>query len=271
MTQTIEDRAMNNRATERIETVDTDYHPPLGLRTRGTVVVVPGRGESRAAYRRLGSRIAADAYRVRVVDPPSIDPADISSSLAALAAAVGDAVDEAAADGLVRPLVIVAADSGAATLAALLARGDRLSSWWPDAVVLAGLPGRAAATSGAGWEDELEARTSCVVHRGVLAEHAERGALDVPLPEALLDAAYAGTLDLPQLILVGDADPLADRPALARTAASLSQARLSVVRGAHHDVLNDQQHRSVAAEIVTFLEALRQDLVPVIAVESSAW
>jgi hypothetical protein len=36
-------------------------------------------------------------------------------------------------------------------------------------------------------------------------------------------------------------------------------------------VLNDQQHRSVAAEIVTFLEALRQELVPVIAVESSAW
>ena len=73
------------QTSERIETVDTDYHPPLGLRTRGTVVVVPGRGESRAAYRRLGSRIAADAYRVRVVDPPSIDASDLSSSLAGLA------------------------------------------------------------------------------------------------------------------------------------------------------------------------------------------
>jgi len=260
------------QTTERIEQTDTDYHPPLGLRTRGTVVVVPGRGETRAAYRRLGSRLAADAYRVRVVDPPSVDPADLPSSLAVLAASLEGAVDGAASEeGLTRPLVIVAADSGAATLAALLARGDRLSSWWPDAVVLAGLPGHAAATAGAGWEDELDVRTTCVVHRGVLAEHASRGTLDTPLPDALLDAAYASTLDLPQLILVGDADPLADRPALARTASSLARARLSVVRGAHHDVLNDQQHRSVAAEIVTFLEALRQELVPVIAVESSAW
>jgi len=265
------------QTVDSIEKFDTDYHPPLGLRTRGTVVVVPGRGETRAAYRRLGARLAADAYRVRVVDPPSVDPADLPGSLAALAGSIDEALDGASSDdGLVRPLVVVAADSGAAAVAALLARGDRLSSWWPDAVVLAGLPGHAAATSGGGWEDELDVRTTCVVHRGVLAEHGERGALDVPLPDALLDAAYASTLDLPQLILVGDADPLADRPALARTAASLAQARLSVVRGAHHDVLNDQQHRSVAAEIVTFLEALRQgssieELVPVIAVESSAW
>jgi hypothetical protein len=46
-----------------------------------------------------------------------------------------------------------------------------------------------------------------------------------------------------------------------------------VVRGAHHDVLNDLQHRSVAVEVVGFLEALRNEpsLEPVIAVESSAW
>jgi hypothetical protein len=36
-------------------------------------------------------------------------------------------------------------------------------------------------------------------------------------------------------------------------------------------VLNDLQHRSVAAEIVAFLEALRDDLTPAIAVETSAW
>ena len=258
------------QTTERVE-ADTAYHPPVGLRTRGTVVVVPGRGEARAAYRRFASRLAADAYRVQVVDPPSIDPADLPASLAALGVSIGDAVDRATSeDGLVRPLVIVAADAGAAAVAALLVGNDRLTTWWPDAVVLAGLPGRDTPVSGA-WEDELEVRTSCAVHRGVLTEHAERGALSTPLPDALLAAAYAASLDLPQLILVGDADPLADRPALARTASSLAQARLSVVRGAHHDVLNDQQHRSVAAEVVTFLEALRQELVPVIDVESSAW
>ncbi|MET8992168.1 hypothetical protein ABZW49_42540 [Nonomuraea wenchangensis] len=40
---------------------------------------------------------------------------------------------------------------------------------------------------------------------------------------------------------------------------------------AHHDLLNDVQHRSVAAEIVTFLEALREDLIPALTVETSAW
>jgi len=46
-----------------------------------------------------------------------------------------------------------------------------------------------------------------------------------------------------------------------------------VVRGAHHDVLNDLQHRTVAAEIVTFLEALRgqPSLEAVIEIRSSAW
>jgi alpha-beta hydrolase superfamily lysophospholipase len=78
-------------------------------------------------------------------------------------------------------------------------------------------------------------------------------------------------VDLPRLVLVGDADPLADRSALASAVKSSSRGRLSVVRGAHHDVLNDRQHRSVAAEIVSFLETVGNELVPVISVESSAW
>lgn len=36
-------------------------------------------------------------------------------------------------------------------------------------------------------------------------------------------------------------------------------------------VLNDVQHRSVAAEIVVFLEALREELIPAVTVETSAW
>jgi len=44
-----------------------------------------------------------------------------------------------------------------------------------------------------------------------------------------------------------------------------------VVHGAHHDVLNDLQHRSVAAEVVSFLETLRNDLLPLTTVQFSAW
>lgn len=98
-----------------------------------------------------------------------------------------------------------------------------------------------------------------------------RGALNDAVPEELLAAAHDGGTALPALILAGDADPLVDRDELHRTAKSLARARLSVVRGAHHDVLNDLQHRSVAAEVVTFLETLREDLVPLVTVETSAW
>lgn len=253
----------------------TDHHGPEGLLVRGTIVVVPGRGETRETYTRLGRRLAADAYRVRVIDAPGVDGEDLDASLDRLGAALAEAVDGTAADDgtdpAVRPVVLVGADTGAAALAALLGRAGFPASRRPDAVVLAGLPGRGAAAGT--WEEELDVRTACPAHRGVLTEDAgvRRGALDDAVPDAVLSAAYEGAVPVPALLLVGDADPLADRDALARAAKSWDRARLSVVHGAHHDVLNDLQHRSVAAEIVTFLEALRGGLVPLVTVESSAW
>ncbi|MET8786467.1 alpha/beta hydrolase [Streptomyces sp. NPDC004589] len=251
----------------------TDHHGPEGLRTRGTIVVVPGRGETRKTYTRLGRRLAADAYRVRVVDTPDIDADDLAGSLDRFGAELADIVEDTAAeDDVVHPVVLVAADTGAAAVAAFLGGADAPAAWQPDAVVLAGLPGHAAADVGA-WEDELEVRTSCPTHRGTLTEDNEvrRGSLEDAVPDAVLRAAYNGEVAVPALFLIGDADPLADHGALARTAKSQARARLSVVRGAHHDVLNDLQHRSVAAEIVIFLETVRNDLVPLIAVELSAW
>ncbi|MGY1602481.1 hypothetical protein [Geodermatophilus sp. SYSU D00815] len=244
-----------------------DFPTPEGLRVRGTVVVVPGRGEGRSAYRRLGSRLAADAYAVRVAEPPALDgPADLPRLAEWLSAVVGpDAV---------RPLVLVGADAGAVALAAVTARPAPDATWWPDGLVLAGLPGHDPLAAG-GWDDELDARTHCPVHRAVLADGAadRRAGLRAPLPAGLLDLAYGSTAAVPQLLLVGDADPLADHEALAGAAKARPRARLTVVRGAHHDVLNDLQHRSVAAEVVTFLEALRATPAPTpqLAVVTSAW
>ncbi|MFJ2259342.1 alpha/beta hydrolase [Streptomyces sp. NPDC087844] len=258
----------------------TDHHAPEGLRTRGTVIVVPGRGETRETYTRLGRRLAADAYRVRVVEAPDIDADDLDGQLADFgvrlaAAGDGTAGENGTGDGIVRPVVLVGADTGALAVAALVGRVGTPTAQRPDAVVLAGLPGRTTgAVDAAGtWDDELDVRTSCPAHRGRLTDDTgvRRGALGESVPEALLAAAHGSEADVPALILVGDADPLADHDALVRTAKSLPRARLSTVRGGHHDVLNDLQHRSVAAEIVTFLETLRNELVPLIAVETSAW
>ncbi|WP_399880835.1 alpha/beta hydrolase [Streptomyces sp. BBFR51] len=255
----------------------TDHHAPEGLHTRGTIVVVPGRGETRATYGRLAARLAADAYRVRVVDAPDLtDPYadDPGAAPTRFGALLTEAVDGTAGpDGVTEPVVLLGADAGAAALAAHLGRAGRLPGGRrPDAVVLAGLPGRAAPGVDT-WDEELDVRTFCPTHRGTLSNDTEvrRGSLGEPLPDALLTAAYDAELAVPALFLVGDADPLADRDALVHTAKSLPRARLSVVRGAHHDVLNDVQHRTVAAEIVTFLETLRDELVPVLSVETSSW
>ncbi|WP_156969762.1 hypothetical protein [Knoellia subterranea] len=64
---------------------------------------------------------------------------------------------------------------------------------------------------------------------------------------------------------------MADHVALRALTNRSPRSRLTVVRGARHDVLNDLQHRSVAAEVVTFLESLREGLRLVLTVESSAW
>ncbi|HVW42470.1 MAG TPA: hypothetical protein VHC18_14070 [Amycolatopsis sp.] len=246
----------------------SEFYAPDGLRTRGTVVVVPGRGETQRTYTRLGKRLAADAYDVCVVDPPRIDAADIGGSLERLADALTAVVSESERP---HPLVLLGADAGATAIAALLARHDT-AIWWPDAVVLAG-PAGCTTGAASSWDEELDLRTSCPVHRGVLTRDVAvaRGSLAAAVPDELLDAAYGGGVELPQLVLVGDADPLADREALARFVKASPAARLSVVHGAHHDVLNDVQHRSVAAAIVSFLETLGNNLVPVISVESSTW
>lgn len=250
-----------------------DFEGPTELRTRGTVLVAPGRGETSATYGRFGRRIAADSYRVRVLPEPQ--PAD--SADAALHQ-LGDALTAALSGiggDLVRPLVLVGADISAATLAALVATDALDAAWSPDALVLAGLPGYGGHEIEGGWESELDARSHCPVHRGVLSGDAtlERGVLSAPVDDAVLDLAYGSTSDRPQLLLVGDADPLADRDLLTRAAKALPAAGLSVVHGAHHDVLNDLQHRSVAAAVVTFLEIVKGGLPlqPIVRSESAAW
>ena len=56
---------------------------PAGIATRGTLVVIPGRGEQPAHYERFGRRIAADGYRVHAVTDPTADPAFAASQVSA--------------------------------------------------------------------------------------------------------------------------------------------------------------------------------------------
>jgi alpha-beta hydrolase superfamily lysophospholipase len=255
-----------------------DFAAPPGPRVRGTVLLVPGRGETSITYRRFGARIATDSYAVRVLASPAVTTS-VDDALASLDAALLAALASLEVD-LTKPLALVGSDTGAATLAALVARGTaggstELPAWWPDALVLASLPGYGSHEVSSDWDAELDVRSHCPVHRGVLADDAtfNRGALSTAVDDELLDLAYGSTADIPQLLLVGDSDPLADRQAITRTAKVLPSARLSVVRDGHHDVLNDLQHRSVAAEVVSFLEAVRggRPLTSIVCAELSSW
>jgi alpha-beta hydrolase superfamily lysophospholipase len=250
------------------------YDGPAELRTRGRILVVPGRGESQATYVRLATRLAADSYPVRVLAPPAIDPADVGGAVARFAQAVLREA-EAGPDGGDRPLILIGADTGALAIAATLAQGAVTGRPpQPDAVVLAGLPGRGRQHT-SDWAGELDARTQCSAHRGVLGGDAQvqRGSLATAVPDELIDLAFTDRAAARHLVLIGDLDPLADREEVAQYVKALPAGQLAVVAGARHDVLNDLPHRSVAAAIVGFLERLRGSAAfePVVRAEYSAW
>lgn len=217
----------------------TSWDEPAGGTPRGTLVVLPGRGETAASYQRFGRRLSADAYRVRLV-PVNLDDLD----------GVRERVEKVLADeSLPSPKVLVGTDSGA-TYAALLAGELPV-----DAAVIAGLalPESAAVAS---WDDEVEARTACPVHRRVIDEDAGfgRGGLNAPLPWTTVDLTPP---DKPVLVLHGSADPVTPAEAATAPYAGAPEARVRLVQGGRHDVLNDASHRSVAATIVLFLESLK--------------
>jgi Rrf2 family protein len=220
-------------------------HTPPGA-SRGTVVLLTGRGEHGGVYARLGRRLAADGYTVVV-------PADQDD----------DAVRAAFAAHPDGTRILLGSDCGA--LRAWTHAASRPEA--VDALVLAGLPlGPGEQVSGR--EAELDLRTSCPVHRALLADDPgfEWGALDGALPDR-----PAVLPDLPTLVLHGAADRVAPLAAVQVLARATPQATLAVVEGGVHDVLNDRFHRSVAARLVLFVEevgkgaVVRDDAGPVAA------
>jgi pimeloyl-ACP methyl ester carboxylesterase len=237
---------------------------PDGVAPRGTLIVVPGRGEAAELYQRFGRRIAADGYRVHVVSDPAADPAQATTQVLAV-------------DPEVRPYVLVGSDTGALFAAGLIASGQVTDV---DALVLAGLPtaqeaDRAALRSGlsAGrglpgdlWEAELAARTACPTHRGRLAGAGlRRGALFEPIPAGWQPLADLDRLSVPVLGLHGTADSVSQLETARERYRQAPRAELISIAGGVHDVLNDVSHRTVAATIVLFLERLRlgADLPPI--------
>jgi pimeloyl-ACP methyl ester carboxylesterase len=228
------------------------WSEPAGLAARGTLVVVPGRGEQPSLYERFGARLATDAYRVHAVADPTADPALTRRQVA----------EALSGPGAPAPKVLVGSDAGALFTAGLVASGE-LAVGVLDALVLAGLPvaggdSGSGGSAGATWETELDTRTACTTHLGRLAGPGlRRGALFEPVPADWFAAADLTAIELPILGLHGAADQVSPLAAVRARYAAAPSAELVSIAGGRHDALNDQTHRTVAATVVLFLERLR--------------
>ncbi|MFJ4713654.1 alpha/beta hydrolase [Streptomyces sp. NPDC088785] len=235
------------------------WRPPAPVAPRGTLVVLPGRGEHGPVYERFGRRLSADGYVVHALDTtPRQDAADVLLAVTGVLGAAPAA-----------PVVLVGSDTGALQALGAAARAG-------GEVPLAGLV-LAGTALGAGapdldWEAELAARTSCPTHRHTLSRDAEfgRGLLTGPIPAHLLPGDVLPAV--PALLLHGAADPLTPLGQVRALARRLPGAALAVVHDGVHDVLNDASHRTTAAAVVQWLERLRADpgLRPILSVEPLA-
>ncbi|GAB3270741.1 alpha/beta hydrolase [Kineosporia babensis] len=221
----------------------TAWDEPAGGTPRGTLILLPGRGETAASYARFGRRISADAWKVRLVP---VDLNDLEHARTQIEKLLADST-------LPGPKVLIGSDSGA-TFAAHLA--DEVPA---DAVILAGsaLPSSSVPES---WDQELDARSACPVHRSLLTEDPsfQRGALAQQLPWSSIRPPAK-----PFLALHGAEDTLTPPEEITD---QLPRDQVRLVRDGHHDVLNDASHRAVAATVILFLESLRlgPDLPPII-------
>jgi pimeloyl-ACP methyl ester carboxylesterase len=244
--------------TQQEQPAIVSWDEPSGLNPRGTVIVLPGRGERPEVYERFGRRLAADAYRVRAVASPAEDPVLAEEQVRSLLDGPG-------------PVVLAGSDTGALVAVALVASGQLPEA---AALVLAGLPAgpdtepaagsepRARPEASAGctdsWQAELEARTACPTHRGRLAgDVLRRGALSEPVPEGWTERADLKAVAVPVLGLHGAADPVSPLAAAREKYAAAPHAELVSITDGRHDAFNDITHRTAAAVIVLFLERLR--------------
>ena len=239
--------------TAPVATRTASWYPSEGLLQRGTVVLLPGRGEHPGVYERLGRRLSADAYVVHVLE---LDEASDTERTASDIAQV--------AQGAAAPLVLAGSDTGALRALAVAAHPSAA----PDALLLVGAPSTddapsiGEAPSTGDWEQQLTARTACPTHRGRLAADPlfDRTALDAPVAPELASAAEAAVPQLaalPVLLVHGEADPVSPVATARKLAARLPEAALATVADGRHDSLNDISHRSVAATVVLWLERLR--------------
>ena len=225
---------------------------PDGIAVRGTLVVIPGRGEQPAHYERFGRRISADGYRVHAVTDPTAD-AELTAS---------QVTDQLAGHG--RP------GSWSDPTPAPCSRPGwpprarspgSMRSCWPGCRPhtpacrrpgRSGRPGGRLVGRGARHPDRMPHPPRAPVGSGPAPRRAVRAH-----PRGWTERADLGAVTVPVLGLHGTDDPVSPLAAARARYATAASAELVSIIGGRHDALNDLTHRTVAATVVIFLERLR--------------
>jgi alpha-beta hydrolase superfamily lysophospholipase len=197
------------------------------VHTRGTLAVIAGTAESARVYERFGRRIAIDGYVVGV-----FEAADAGAARTWLAGQDAS------------PRVLVGSDAGAAAVLTALVEREQV-----DGAIVAATP------VGSAGSVDVATRTACPVHLGVLAgEDAQsHRSTDITLPER----DFLPGVAVPVLAVHGGADAVASFAATVAYLEAIPSLDVVETIGGLHDSLNDVSHRSVAAKVVLWLEALR--------------
>jgi alpha-beta hydrolase superfamily lysophospholipase len=216
---------------------------------RGAAVVLGGRGETSAVYRRLADRLAFDGYAVVAVGTH-----ELKDGSPAAGTDVVEAVRAALPDTGAGPRILIGSDAGVTAAWRAIADG----TLHVDGVVSAGAL-TATGTRAIDRAAEITERTACPVHRGRLATDGvlEVGTLGARAAHDFVDEELAARIPVPALVFHGEADTISGFDEASAVYAALPDARVFGVEQGLHDVLNDLTHRSVAAQIIQFAERLR--------------
>ena len=242
----------------------------------GVAVLLHGYGEHLGLYDALGRRLARDGIAVHAMDAVGHGRSDGER---ALIADWNHYVDDARVLVALarkqhpgRPLVLLGHSGGAATAYLLALRSPGIAR----AVVLSGAPLRPVPwADDLGEDDEVDIDPSEMFsthpeyvhallhdpltwHGGFRPETVR--ALAATWPEIAAGLA-AGRPDVPVLFVHGEEDPVVPIDDARANAAALPQARLVVLPGDLHDVLNEHD-RDVVHESVTAFVTASTSLVP---------
>ena len=204
-----------------------NWKEPEGVRPRGTLFLLTGRGETPEVYTRFATRISADAYRVVVISAADYTTPGARSEIDELI----NSTD------VVEPSVLVGSDVGAPPPSSSATRTLNI-----DAVITAGLAIAGAVPIG-DRDAEIEARTACPVHRGVLGR-ATHGTLSTAVGSIALARPAPSGINVPVLAIHGATDAISPLEAAFAFYRHSGVAEVTVVDAGRHDILNDVTHRS---------------------------